>query len=89
LSMILLRSQEKIALHPDAEQLLERLQQEYDELINKVNAFYAARKALLASKRDQLIADVENSEAMTQYQEIKLLLAEQRRSWQNMVEKLA
>ena len=87
--MILLRSQEKIALHPDAEQLLERLQQEYDELINKVNAFYAARKALLASKRDQLIADVENSEAMTQYQEIKQLLAEQRRSWQNMVEKLA
>ena len=47
------------------------------------------RKALLASKRDQLMADVENSEVMAQYQEIKRRLAEQQRSWQKMVEKLA
>ena len=89
LSMILLRSQEKIATHPDAEQLLERLQHEYDELIHKINEFYEVRKALIASKRDQLMADVENSDVMAQYQEIKRRLAEQQRSWQNMVEKLA
>ena len=89
LSMILLRSQQKLAAHPDAEQLLERLQHEYDELIHKINEFYAVRKALIATKRDQLIADVENSDVMAQYQEIKRRLAEQQRSWQNMVEKLA
>ena len=89
LSMVLLRSQQKIAAHPDAEQLLERLQYEYDELIHKINEFYAVRKALVASKRDQLLADVENSEVMAQYQEIKRRLAEQQQSWQNMVEKLA
>ena len=37
----------------------------------------------------ELKADVENSEAMAQYQEIKQLLAQQRRSWQLTIEKLA
>jgi stearoyl-CoA desaturase (delta-9 desaturase) len=89
LSMVLLRSKQKLSSHPDAELLLERLQHEYDALIHKVNEFYAARKVLIASKRDKLIADVENSDVMAQYQEIKRHLAEQQRSWQLMVEKLA
>lgn len=89
LAMMLLNSKRKLATHPNAEQLLERLQQEYDELIQKVNEFYAARKTLLSAKRDKLIADVENSDAMAHYKELKRLLAEQQRSWQATVEKLA
>jgi len=89
LSMMLQRSKQKLKFHPEAEQLLTRLQQEYDTLIIKVNEFYDARKQLVASKRDKLIADVENSELVLQYKELKQRLAEQQRSWQIFVEKLA
>lgn len=89
LAMTLQRSQKIAKLQPNAEQLLEKLQQEYDVLIHKVNAYYEARKQVLAAKRDQLIADVENSELMMQYQELKQHLAEQQKSWRLLTEKLA
>ncbi|MEW6984372.1 acyl-CoA desaturase [Colwelliaceae bacterium 6471] len=89
LAMTLKRSQQKLITHPDAELLMEKLQHEYDALINKINDYYAARKQLFAAKRDKLIADVENSELAHQYKELKYRLAEQQRSWQLFVEKLA
>ena len=89
LAMTLKRSQLKLKSHPEAELMLERLQQEYDALVAKLNEFYAARKKLLAEKRDQLLADVEKSELVKQYKELKLHLAEQRRSWHLLTAKLA
>ena len=89
LAMTLKRSKQKLLLHPDAEQMLERLQHEYDHLIVKVNEFYAARKQLIACRRDKFIADVEKSELANQYQELKFRLAQQRQSWQFFIEKLA
>lgn len=88
LAMVLQRSKQKLKFHPDAEQMLARLQQEYDTLILKINDFYDARKQLLTAKRDKLIADVEASEIMAQYKEIKQCLIEQQRSWQLLVTKL-
>ena len=89
LAMTLKRSQLKLKSHPEAELMMERLQQEYDALIAKLNDFYAARKQLLADKRDQLLVDVEKSELMQQYKELKVRLAEQQRSWQLLTAKLA
>lgn len=89
LSMELKRKQQKLASHPNAEQLLLRLQQEYDELIAKLNDFYAIKKQLLVTKRDKLIADVEKSELAAKYQELKFNLSQQQRSWQFFMEKVA
>ena len=89
IAMTLKRSQKKLMLQPNPEQMLERLQQEYEALVVKVNDYYDAKKQLLAAKKDQLIADVENSEVMARYNEIKSKLAEQQRSWQLLTEKLA
>ncbi|WP_440877586.1 acyl-CoA desaturase [Thalassotalea sp. PLHSN55] len=89
LAMILKRSQQKLSARPDAELMLAKLQSEYDALIVKINDFYSVKKQLMNVKKEQLIADVENSELMVQVQDLKQRLAEQRRSWQLFVEKVA
>ncbi|MDO6425921.1 fatty acid desaturase [Thalassotalea sp. 1_MG-2023] len=88
-SMELKRKQLKLAAHPNADQLLERLQQEYDHLIVKLNAFYEVKKQVLLSKREQIIADVEKSELLLRYKEIKFNFQQQQRSWQFFLEKVA
>ena len=89
LAMALKRSQLKLKSHPDAEKLLERLQYEYDTLVHKINEYYAIRKQVFSLKKQKLVDDVENSEPMKQYQELKQRLAEQQRSWQLFTAKLA
>ena len=88
LEMKLKRTKAKLVSCPNAEQSIAYLQQEYDILIAKLNAYYQIRKTVIAAKREQVIADVENSELMTQYQELKQRLIEQRRSWYLLTEKL-
>jgi stearoyl-CoA desaturase (delta-9 desaturase) len=87
--MVLKRNQEKLASHPNAEQLLQKLQQEYDALIIRFNDFYDAKKQLLASKKQQLIEDVERSDLVKQYKELKQRFVEQQQSWQFFIEKHA
>jgi len=89
LSMVLQKSQLKLKSHPNAEQLLEALQKEYDALILKVNAFYEARKQLLTAKRNNLVKNVESSELLQQYNELKKHLADQQKSWQLFLTKVA
>jgi len=87
--MVLQKSQLKLKSHPNAEQLLEALQKEYDALILKVNAFYEARKQLLTAKRNNLVKNVESSELLQQYNELKKHLADQQKSWQLFLTKVA
>lgn len=79
--MALENSKQKLLAHPNNEQLIERLQAEYEQLINKINAFYETRKKLIDCKRKQLAADVENLELAQKYKELKTLLTQQRRRW--------
>lgn len=88
LAMTLKRSQMTLNNLPNSEQLRERLEQEYEALVIKINEFYEARKLLLATKREKLVADVENSELMQHYKELKQKLAEQQRSWQLLTAEL-
>jgi len=89
LAMTLKRSKDKLIRLPNAEQTIMQLQQEYDLLINKLNDYYQVRKTLLSTKREQVLADVEKSELMKQYQELKAKVIEQRKSWQTLTAKLA
>lgn len=81
LAMRLKKAQQRIQLHPEAEQLLEKLQQDYDALVEKMNEFYSAKKALLLAKKEKLMNDVENSELLKQYNEIKQKFDEQKRQF--------
>ncbi|WP_206486438.1 fatty acid desaturase [Thalassotalea sp. G2M2-11] len=89
LTMVFKKRQQQLVSHPNAEQLLARLQHEYDVLIVKLNDYYEIKKTLFANKRAKLMADVERSELMGQYKELKQRLIEQQRSWQFFIEKHA
>jgi len=89
LAMTLKRSKEKLTKLPNTEQAIMQLQQEYDLLISKFNDFYQVRKALLNAKREQVLADVEKSELMKQYHDLKFKFSEQQKSWHLLTAKLA
>jgi stearoyl-CoA desaturase (delta-9 desaturase) len=89
LAMTLKRSTLRLQNHPQAEHMRIKLQQEYDELITKLNAYYASKKQFMMVKRDKLIADVEKSELMKQYKEMKQHFEMQKQSWLLLTAKLA
>ncbi|MFD2167290.1 fatty acid desaturase [Thalassotalea euphylliae] len=89
LAMALKRSQQRLVSHPQAEEMKLKLQAEYDELVAKINEFYELKKQLLVNKKDKILSDVENSELMKQFAELKETLAEQRKSWNLLTAKLA
>ena len=89
LAMILKRSKDKLTLLPNTEQAILHLQQEYDLLISKLNAYYQIRKTLLNEKRERVLADVEKSELMKQYNELKLKLAQQQKHWYSLTAEIA
>ena len=89
LAMTLKLSQQKLKPHPQAELMLANLQQEYDVLIKKMNDYYATKKKLIVAKREQLLAEVESSDLVKQYQELKQKFIEQKRSWQLLTAKIA
>ena len=89
LAMTLKLSQQKLKLHPQAEQMLANLQHEYDELMIKMNEYYATKKKLLIAKREQLRTDVENSDLVKQYHELKEKFIEQKHSWHLLTTQLA
>ena len=89
LAMTLKLSQQKLQRHPQAEQMLANLQHEYDLLISKMNDYYASKKQLLVTKREQLKTDVENSDLIKQYHELKHKFIEQKRSWHMLTAQLA
>ena len=86
--MTLKHTKAKLITHPNTEQTLIYLQQEYELLVNKINEYYLVRKKVLQARREHLRVEVEKSDLMAHYQELKLRLTEQRRSWQTLTEKL-
>ncbi|MDN3653650.1 fatty acid desaturase [Thalassotalea ponticola] len=73
--------QQKAAQLSNAEELLQKLQTEYDLLVEQLAVYYEAKKNLLNSKRDQLAKDVEKSMLMCRYKEVKAELAERKKQW--------
>lgn len=89
LAMSLKRSQQRLISHPQAEEMKQKLEAEYEALIARVNEFYAMKKQVLINKKEKLLTEVENSELMKQFSELKESLAEQRKNWNLLTAKLA
>ena len=53
-SMQLLKAKHKIAHVPNAEVIMQKLESEYHELVEKCNAYYASRKRLMRIQQRQL-----------------------------------
>jgi stearoyl-CoA desaturase (delta-9 desaturase) len=96
--MQLKRAQARIKLMtlPDPEQVLARMQQEYDELLNRMQAYYAAQKQLLVQKRaglqqktEQLKQSMSDFDLRKQCEELKANWQAQQRQWQLFIEQYA
>jgi stearoyl-CoA desaturase (Delta-9 desaturase) len=80
LQMQLLRTKNRVAHLPDGEEILARLQAEYEELKSHLLAYYEAKKVLLEAKRQQLV----DKQLMQQVEDLKTRFREQQKHWQNL-----
>lgn len=81
LAMMLQKSQVKISALPNSEELLAKLQYEYDILVAKMSEYYETKKRFLETKRDNLKKSYENFELAYKYKELKQSMLLQKQKW--------
>ncbi len=79
------RAQRRLAGLPNGEEILQRLQREYEQLMARLQDYAAARKRWVAARRDDLNAQVERSQLYRQYRELRDGWRAQRDQWQRLL----
>ncbi len=80
-AMQLQETNQRLAAQPDAEELLQKVHAEYDLLVQKMSAYYAAKKRLMNVRKRCLKRSVERLEIDFHYKELKHALALQKEKW--------
>ena len=88
-SMQLLKAKHKIAHVPNAEVIMQKLESEYHELLEKCNAYYASRKRLMRIQQRQLQKTVDKIDLQQTCDELKQAFMEQKQRWQSVRLQLA
>lgn len=84
LDMQLKIARAKLSALPDSEELLQKIQFEYDELVSKMAEFYVTRKRLLAIKKNELKRSYEKLDLEYKYKELKQHVALHKRKWSQL-----
>ncbi len=82
--MELINSQKKIQFIENGEELLGKLQHEYELLIEHITLYYETKKQLLSAKSDQLSQDVERSALVQRYNDLKANLHQHTKNWNSL-----
>jgi len=69
---------------PNADEVLVKIQEEYDLLVQKMSAYYSAKKKLMNDKRQNLKASYEKLEMDFAYKELKMSFNLQKEKWQSL-----
>lgn len=85
LQMQLKRAQDNVRQKPNAEQLLQLLQHEYDLLLARMQDYYNFKKQLLVQRKDKLVAHYQAVDFKHKYIEFKRHLQQQQQHWQQLV----
>ena len=80
-AMQLQQANARLAALPDADELLQKVQAEYELLVQKMSAYYAAKKRLMNVRKRCLKRSVERLEIDFHYKELKHALALQKEKW--------
>ncbi|MEP1448750.1 MAG: fatty acid desaturase [Paraglaciecola sp.] len=80
-AMQLKLAQEKVSKLPNADEILAKVQFEYELLAQRMTEYYAAKKQLMAIKKQSLKRSYENLEMHYRYKELKQSLALQKQKW--------
>lgn len=70
---------------PDKEELIEKLQSEYESLVVKMNDYYQVKKDWLECTKDQLVEKAERSQLNQHYEELKDNFRQQQKVWSGLV----
>jgi stearoyl-CoA desaturase (delta-9 desaturase) len=74
-------AQERVAQMPNAEELRSLIEAEYQLLLEKMTAYYSAKKRLVAIKKRHLRRSIEGLELDFKYKELKQAFAVQKEKW--------
>jgi len=83
--MQLQRARENVKQRPNAEQLLQLLEQEYELLLQRMQDYYTLKKELLMQRKQKLVAHYQAVDFKQSYQEFREHLQQQRQHWQRLV----
>jgi stearoyl-CoA desaturase (delta-9 desaturase) len=81
LIMQLQRSKLRIASLANREEMMQKLQDEYELLVHRMTEYYAAQKRMMGVKKQDLKRSYEKLELHHRYKELKLNLALQKEKW--------
>ena len=81
LAMQLQRTSEKVSQLPHAEEVLRKVQAEYELLVHKMSEFYAAKKRMVSVRQRCLKRSIERMEFDFHYKELKQAMAMQKDKW--------
>ena len=87
--MQLKRAQAKVSHLPDAELVMQRLEHEYELLMEKMHAYYDVKKVLLQQKKQQLMQQYNEFDLKQQMQEVRRNLQLQQKRWQQLTAQFA
>jgi stearoyl-CoA desaturase (delta-9 desaturase) len=80
-AMQLKQAQERASSLHNADELLVKIQAEYELLAQKMTEYYSAKKQLMELKKQSLQRSYKSMEIYQKYQELKTNLAEQKQAW--------
>ncbi|MBU2976600.1 fatty acid desaturase [Alteromonas sp. C1M14] len=80
-AMQLQKASARLSTQPNADELLSKVQHEYELLMQKMSAYYAAKKRLMNVRKRSLKRSVERLEIDFHYKELKNALALQKEKW--------
>ncbi|WP_414828496.1 acyl-CoA desaturase [Alteromonas sp. H39] len=80
-AMQLQRASEKASRLPNAEEVITKIQSEYDLLMHRMSEYYATKKRLMLVRQKCIKRSIERFELDFKYKELKHALAVQREKW--------
>lgn len=81
MQMQLQKTQAKVSLMPNAEEIMSKVQGEYDLLVQKMSEYYSAKKQLMELKKKKLKQDYDNIDFDFHCRELKQNFMLQKQKW--------
>lgn len=83
------RALRKVAHMPNCQQLMEQMKAEFDTLVSHMREYYALKKQLLESKRDDMMRKYEYKLLQLRIEQAKQAMIEKQQAWQALTHKFA
>lgn len=87
--VLLAKAKHNLAQRPNHQQMISRLQDEFDTLFSYMSDYYSVKKKLLQYNKEKLSQRYEHSVAMLEYEQIQIRFQQQKVIWNQLVKQYA